>query len=141
MKLSDQLIAEKRKLFGIVYKPKEVIIPTIMDKYQVYKVSLNKDPVIYINLITEWIAAVKDVSINDIYSNKRYRSLSDARHILFFLLYYTLPITQQLIATKFNKHHSSIIHAIYKVNTLYVNSLDFREFMKQFDEFYFNIGR
>lgn len=140
MKLSQQLIADKRKLFGIVYKPKEIVIPTCMDKYQVYKLGLT-EPETYIHVITEWIAAIKDVSIDDIYSNKRYRQLSDARHILFFLLYYSLPITQQLIATTFNKHHSSVIHAIYKVNTLYVNSLDFQEFMKQFDQFYFNMRR
>ena len=142
MTLSEQLREERMKLFGITYKPKQEKLigatPEIMKKYIYKKNSFNKDPDLAINKITTWLAQEKQVDIEDIYSNKRYRSLADARHILFFLLYFTLPITQTYIGEKFNKHPSSVVHSIIKVKNLFINSLDFQAFIKQFDSFYFD---
>jgi chromosomal replication initiation ATPase DnaA len=100
--------------------------------------SFNSDLDHAINKITAWLADQEQVDIEDIYSNKRYRLLSDARHKLFFLLYFSLPVTQTFIAEKFNKHPSSVVHSIIKVKSLFVNSLDFKEFIKHFDSFYFD---
>jgi chromosomal replication initiation ATPase DnaA len=142
MTLSEQLREERMKLFGITYKPKQEKLigetPDIMKKYIYKKNSFNKDPDIAINKITTWLAQEKQVDIEDIYSNKRYRSLADARHILFFLLYFTLPITQTYIGEKFNKHPSSVVHSIIKVKSLFIDSLDFKAFIKHFDSFYFD---
>jgi len=109
-----------------------------MKKYTFKKNSFDKDPDLAINKITTWLAKEKQVDIDDIYSNKRYRSLADARHILFFLLYFTLPITQTHIAEKFNKHPSSVVHSIIKVKSLFIDSLDFKAFIKHFESFYFD---
>ena len=102
------------------------------------KNTFDTDPDLAINKITTWLAQEKQVNIEDIYSNKRYRNLSDARHILFFLLYFTLPVTQTYIGQKFNKHPSSVVHSIIKVKNLFINSLDFKAFIKEFDSFYFD---
>lgn len=142
MTLSEQLKEERMKLFGITYKPKQEKLigatPEIMKKYTSKKNTFDKDPDLAINKITTWLAQEKQVDIDDIYSNKRYRSLTDARHILFFLLYFTLPITQTYIGQKFHKHPSSVVHSIIKVKDLFINSLDFQAFIKQFDSFYFD---
>jgi chromosomal replication initiation ATPase DnaA len=142
MTLSEQLREERMKLFGITYKPKQEKLigetPEIMKKYIYKKNSFNKDPDLAINKITTWLAQEKQVDIDDIYSNKRYRSLADARHILFFLLYFTLPITQTYIGEKFNKHPSSVVHSIIKVKSLFIDSLDFKAFIKHFESFYFD---
>jgi chromosomal replication initiation ATPase DnaA len=142
MTLSEQLREERMKLFGITYKPKQEKLigetPEIMKKYIYKKNSFNKDPDLAINKITTWLAEEKQVDIDDIYSNKRYRSLADARHILFFLLYFTLPITQTYIGEKFNKHPSSVVHSIIKVKSLFIDSLDFKAFIKHFESFYFD---
>jgi chromosomal replication initiation ATPase DnaA len=142
MTLSEQLKEERMKLFGITYKPKQEKLigetPEIMKKYIYKKNSFNKDPDLAINKITTWLAQEKQVDIDDIYSNKRYRSLADARHILFFLLYFTLPITQTYIGEKFNKHPSSVVHSIIKVKSLFIDSLDFKAFIKHFESFYFD---
>jgi chromosomal replication initiation ATPase DnaA len=142
MTLSEQLKEERMKLFGITYKPKQEKLigatPEIMKKYTYKKNSFDKDPDLAINKITTWLAQEKQVDIEDIYSNKRYRSLTDARHILFFLLYFTLPITQTHIGEKFNKHPSSVVHSIIKVKSLFIDSLDFKEFIKHFESFYFD---
>jgi chromosomal replication initiation ATPase DnaA len=142
MTLSEQLKEERMKLFGITYKPKQEKLigetPDIMKKYIYKKNSFDKDPDLAINKITTWLAHEKQVDIDDIYSNKRYRSLADARHILFFLLYFTLPITQTYIGEKFNKHPSSVVHSIIKVKSLFINSLDFKAFIKHFESFYFD---
>ena len=140
MTLSEQLREEKRKLFGITYVPKQEKLigetPEIMLKYKHKSNSFNSDLDHVINQITRWVADQEQVDIEDIYSNKRYRLLSDARHKLFFLLYFSLPITQTYIGQKFNKHPSSVVHSIIKVKSLFVNSLDFKEFIKHFDSFY-----
>lgn len=140
MTLTEQLREEKRKLFGITYVPKQEKaigeVPDIMRKYIPKRNTFKSNPEIAVNIITQWIANYEQVDIEDIYSNKRYRNLADARHKLFFLLYFTLPITQTFIAEKFNKHPSSVVHSIIKVKTLFVNSLDFQAFIKQFDSFY-----
>ena len=142
MTLSEQLREEKRKLFGITYVPKQEKLigetPEIMLKYKHKSNSFNSDLDHVINQITRWVADQEQVNIEDIYSNKRYRLLSDARHKLFFLLYFSLPITQTYIGQKFNKHPSSVVHSIIKVKSLFVNSLDFKEFIKHFDSFYFD---
>jgi chromosomal replication initiation ATPase DnaA len=142
MTLSEQLKEERMKLFGITYKPKQEKLigatPEIMKKYIYKKNSFDKDPDLAINKITTWLAHEKQVDIDDIYSNKRYRSLADARHILFFLLYFTLPITQTYIGEKFNKHPSSVVHSIIKVKSLFIDSLDFKAFIKHFESFYFD---
>ena len=142
MTLSEQLKEERIKLFGITYKPKQEKLigetPEIMKKYINKKNSFDKDPDLAINKITTWLAQEKQVDIDDIYSNKRYRSLADARHILFFLLYFTLPITQTYIGEKFNKHPSSVVHSIIKVKSLFIDSLDFKAFIKHFESFYFD---
>jgi len=142
MTLSEQLREERMKLFGITYKPKQEKLigetPDIMKKYTYKKNSFDKDPDLAINKITTWLAQEKQVDIDDIYSNKRYRSLADARHILFFLLYFTLPITQTYIGEKFNKHPSSVVHSIIKVKSLFIDSLDFKAFIKHFESFYFD---
>lgn len=140
MTLTEQLREEKRKLFGITYVPKQEKaigeVPDIMRKYIPKRNTFKNNPEIAVNIITQWLANHEQVDIEDIYSNKRYRNLADARHKLFFLLYFTLPITQTFIAEKFNKHPSSVVHSIIKVKTLFVNSLDFQAFIKQFDSFY-----
>lgn len=140
MKLSEQLREEKRKLFGITYVPKQEKLigetPEIMLKYKHKSDTFNTDPDYAINKITRWLADQEQVDIEDIYSNKRYRNLADARHKLFFLLYFTLPITQTYIGQKFNKHPSSVVHSIIKVKSLFINSLDFKEFIRHFDSFY-----
>ena len=140
MTLSEQLREEKRKLFGITYVPKQEKLigetPEIMQKYKHKRNAFKSDPDQAINKITAWLAEQEQVNIEDIYSNKRYRMLSDARHKLFFLLYFTLPITQTYIGQKFNKHPSSVVHSIIKVKSLFVNSLDFQAFILQFDSFY-----
>ena len=142
MTLSEQLREEKRKLFGITYVPKQEKLigetPEIMLKYKHKSNSFNSDLDHVINQITRWVADQEQVDIEDIYSNKRYRMLSDARHKLFFLLYFSLPVTQTYIGQKFNKHPSSVVHSIIKVKSLFVNSLDFKEFIKHFDSFYFD---
>jgi len=142
MTYTEKLKAERFKLFGITYKPKQEKLigatPDIMRKYILKKNTFDTDPDLAINKITTWLAEEKQVDIEDIYSNKRYRNLSDARHILFFLLYFTLPITQTYIGQKFNKHPSSVMHSIIKVKDLFINSLDFQAFIKQFDSFYFD---
>ena len=142
MTLSEQLREEKRKLFGITYVPKQERLigetPEIMLKYKHKSNSFNSDLDHVINQITRWVADQEQVDIEDIYSNKRYRMLSDARHKLFFLLYFSLPVTQTYIGQKFNKHPSSVVHSIIKVKSLFVNSLDFKEFIKHFDSFYFD---
>ena len=107
-----------------------------MRKYIPKRNTFKSNPETAVNIITQWLANHEQVDIEDIYSNKRYRNLADARHKLFFLLYFTLPITQTFIAEKFNKHPSSVVHSIIKVKTLFVNSLDFQAFIKQFDSFY-----
>jgi chromosomal replication initiation ATPase DnaA len=140
MTLTEQLREEKRKLFGITYVPKQEKaigeVPDIMRKYIPKRNTFKSNPETAVNIITQWLANHEQVDIEDIYSNKRYRNLADARHKLFFLLYFTLPITQTFIAEKFNKHPSSVVHSIIKVKTLFVNSLDFQAFIKQFDSFY-----
>ena len=140
MTFAEQLREEKRKLFGITYIPKQERLigetPEIMLKYKYKRDAFKSDPDHAINKITRWLAEQEQVNIEDIYSNKRYRMLSDARHKLFFLLYFTLPITQTYIGQKFNKHPSSVVHSIIKVKSLFVNSLDFKEFIKHFDSFY-----
>ena len=140
MTLSEQLREEKRKLFGITYVPKQEKaigeVPDIMRKYIPKRNTFKSNPETAVNIITQWLADQEQVDIEDIYSNKRNRNLADARHKLFFLLYFTLPITQTFIAEKFNKHPSSVVHSIIKVKTLFVNSLDFQAFIKQFDSFY-----
>lgn len=140
MTLTEQLREEKRKLFGIRYVPKQEKaigeVPDIMKKYIKKRKEFNTNPEIAANKITEWIANECNLEVEDIYSNKRYRNLADARHKLFFLLYFTLPITQTFIAEKFNKHPSSVVHSIIKVKNLFVHSLDFQAFIKQFDSFY-----
>ena len=142
MTLSEQLREEKRKLFGITYVPKQKKFigetPEIMLKYKQKRNSFNSDLDHVINQITRWVADQEQVDIEDIYSNKRYRLLADARHKLFFLLYFSLPVTQTYIGQKFNKHPSSVVHSIIKVKSLFVNSLDFKEFIKHFDSFYFD---
>ena len=142
MTLSEQLREEKRKLFGITYVPKQEKLigetPEIMLKFKHKSNSFNSDLDHAINKITAWLADQEQVDIEDIYSNKRYRLLSDARHKLFFLLYFSLPVTQTYIGQKFNKHPSSVVHSIIKVKSLFVNSLDFKEFIKHFDSFYFD---
>ena len=142
MTLSEQLREEKRKLFGITYVPKQEKLigetPEIMLKYKHKSNSFNSDLDHVINQITRWLADHEQVDIEDIYSNKRYRLLADARHKLFFLLYFSLPVTQTYIGQKFNKHPSSVVHSIIKVKSLFVNSLDFKEFIKHFDSFYFD---
>ena len=142
MTLSEQLREEKRKLFGITYVPKQEKLigetPEIMLKYKHKSNSFNSDLDHVINQITRWVADQEQVDIEDIYSNKRYRLLADARHKLFFLLYFSLPVTQTYIGQKFNKHPSSVVHSIIKVKSLFVNSLDFKEFIKHFDSFYFD---
>ena len=142
MTLSEQLREEKRKLFGITYVPKQEKLigetPEIMLKFKHKSNSFNSDLDHAINKITAWLADQEQVDIEDIYSNKRYRLLSDARHKLFFLLYFSLPVTQTHIGQKFNKHPSSVVHSIIKVKSLFVNSLDFKEFIKHFDSFYFD---
>lgn len=140
MTLTEQLREEKRKLFGITYVPKQEKaigeVPDIMRKYIPKRNTFKSNPETAVNIITQWLANHEQVDIEDIYSNKRYRNLADARHKLFFLLYFSLPITQTFIAEKFNKHPSSVVHSIIKVKTLFVNSLDFQAFIKQFDSFY-----
>lgn len=140
MTLSEQLREEKRKLFGITYVPKQEKLigeaPEIMQKYTYKRNAFKSDLDHAINKITAWLADQEQVDIDDIYSNKRYRLLSDARHKLFFLLYFSLPVTQTYIGQKFNKHPSSVVHSIIKVKSLFVNSLDFKEFIKHFDSFY-----
>ena len=140
MTLTEQLREEKRKLFGITYVPKQEKaigeVPEIMKKYIKKRKEFTSNPEIAVNKITEWIAKEFNIEVEDIYSDKRYRNLADARHKLFFLLYFTLPITQTFIAEKFNKHPSSVVHSIIKVKDLFVNSLDFKAFIKQFDSFY-----
>ena len=142
MTLSEQLREEKRKLFGITYVPKQEKLigetPEIMLKFKHKSNSFNSDLDHVINQITRWVADQEQVDIEDIYSNKRYRLLADARHKLFFLLYFSLPVTQTYIGQKFNKHPSSVVHSIIKVKSLFVNSLDFKEFIKHFDSFYFD---
>ena len=142
MTLSEQLREEKRKLFGITYVPRQEKLigetPEIMLKYKHKSNSFNSDLDHVINQITRWVADQEQVDIEDIYSNKRYRLLADARHKLFFLLYFSLPVTQTYIGQKFNKHPSSVVHSIIKVKSLFVNSLDFKEFIKHFDSFYFD---
>ena len=140
MTLTEQLREEKRKLFGITYVPKQEKaigeVPEIMKKYNKKRKEFNSNPEIAVNKITQWIANECKLEVEDIYSDKRYRNLADARHKLFFLLYFTLPITQTFIAEKFNKHPSSVVHSIIKVKNLFVHSLDFQAFIKQFDSFY-----
>lgn len=140
MKLSDQLREEKRKLFGITYVPKQEKaigeVPDIMKKYIKKRKEFTSNPEIAVNKITQWIAKEFNLEVEDIYSDKRYRNLADARHKLFFLLYFTLPITQTFIAEKFNKHPSSVVHSIIKVKDIFVHSLDFKAFIKHFDSFY-----
>lgn len=140
MTLTEQLREEKRKLFGITYVPKQEKaigeVPDIMKKYIKKRKEFNSNPEIAANKITHWIANECNLEVEDIYSDKRYRNLADARHKLFFLLYFTLPITQTFIAEKFNKHPSSVVHSIIKVKNLFVHSLDFQAFIKQFDTFY-----
>ena len=142
MTLTEQLREEKRKLFGITYVPRQEKLigetPEIMLKYKHKSNSFNSDLDHVINQITRWVADQEQVDIEDIYSNKRYRLLADARHKLFFLLYFSLPVTQTYIGQKFNKHPSSVVHSIIKVKSLFVNSLDFKEFIKHFDSFYFD---
>lgn len=138
MRLTNGLLEDKRRLFGITYEPRKEVIPEIMRKYIEPKKRFNNDPDFAINKITNWLAHEKQVSVDDIYSNKRFRSLCDARHILFFLIYYSLPINQTYISIKFNKHPSSISNSIEKVQHLFINSLDFQAFIKQFDSFYFD---
>lgn len=142
MTLSEQLREEKRKLFGITYIPKQDkaigSTPDIMKKFTSIRNTFIKDPNLAINKITRWISQLEKVQEEDIYSNKRYRNLADTRHKLFFLLYFSLPITQTYIAQKFNKHPSSVVHSIIKVSSLFIHSLDFQAFIKQFEAFYFD---
>ena len=142
MTISEQLREERMKLFGITYKPKQDRVigetPDIMKKYIKAKKQFDKDPDFAINKITNWLAQEKKVLVEDIYSNKRYRYLADARHILFFLLYFTLPVTQSFIGLKFNKHPSSVVHSILKVKDVFINSLDFQAFIQEFESFYFD---
>ena len=90
MTLSEQLREEKRKLFGITYVPRQEKLigetPEIMMKYKDKRNTFKLDPEQAVNKITRWLADQEQVDIEDIYSNKRYRLLSDARHKLFFLL-------------------------------------------------------
>ena len=141
MTLSEQLREEKRKLFGITYVPKQEKLisetPEIMMKYKDKRNTFKLDPEQAVNKITRWLADQEQVDIEDIYSNKRYRLLSDSRHKLFFLLYFSLPVTQTYIGQKFHKHPSSVVHSIIKVKSLFANSLDFQVFIKKFESFYF----
>jgi chromosomal replication initiation ATPase DnaA len=140
MKLSQQLREEKRKLFGVTYKPKKEKLlsppPKILERVSNAKYNFNKDIDIAVNNITAWVANENKILVKDLMSNKRYRKLVDTRHILFFLLYYSLPVTQTYIGDKFNKHHTSVIHSIKKIDALFINSLDFQKFIKLFEEFY-----
>ena len=142
MTLSEQLREEKRKLFGITYVPKQEKLigetPEIMMKYKDKRNTFKLDPEQAVNKITRWLADQEQVGIEDIYSNKRYRLLSDARHKLFFLLYFSLPVTQTYIGQKFHKHPSSVVHSIIKVKSLFANSLDFQVFIKKYESFYFS---
>ena len=142
MTLSEQLREEKRKLFGITYVPKQEKLigetPEIMMKYKDKRNTFKLDPEQAVNKITRWLADQEQVDIEDIYSNKRYRLLSDARHKLFFLLYFSLPVTQTYIGQKFHKHPSSVVHSIIKVKSLFANSLDFQVFIKKYESFYFS---
>ena len=141
MTLSEQLREEKRKLFGITYVPKQEKLisetPEIMMKYKDKRNTFKLDPEQAVNKITRWLADQEQVDIEDIYSNKRYRLLSDSRHKLFFLLYFSLPVTQTYIGQKFHKHPSSVVHSIIKVKSLFANSLDFQVFIKKYESFYF----
>jgi chromosomal replication initiation ATPase DnaA len=140
MTLSEQLREEKRKLFGITYKPKKEKIlspaPKILERVNKAKSNFHKDIDTAVNSITAWVAHENKILVNDFMSNKRYRKLVDTRHILFFLLYYSLPVTQTYIGDKFNKHHTSVVHSIKKIDALFINSLDFQKFIKLFEEFY-----
>jgi chromosomal replication initiation ATPase DnaA len=143
MTMSEQLREERRKLFGVKVVSQEDAangaIPDIMKEYQVHKQKMNIDSVNRaVNKITFWLANEKKVEISDIYSNRRFRALTDSRHILFFLLYFSLPVTQMYIGSKFDKHHTSVVHSIRKVKDIFADSLDFQAFMTRFKEFYFN---
>lgn len=58
------------------------------------------------------------VSIKDIDSEKRYRHISDARHMYWYLIHTLIGLTPTEMSYFINRTHATIYHGINKITSL-----------------------
>ncbi len=64
------------------------------------------------------------VSIDDMMSASRLREVSEARKVLYYLLYYKCGNTYSHIAKFFNRHHSTVIVALRNISPELMKDID-----------------
>ena len=73
-----------------------------------------------INKLESIISNIFNITIEELRDNRKLRSHTDARSILFYFLHVKYGISFYRLSKIYNKHHSTIIRA---VNKSYINYL------------------
>ena len=79
---------------------------------------LNDNILNTISEIEEIICKVYNITLDDLYGKRKFRTHSDARSILYYILHTKLLITFYRLSKIYNKHHSIIIRAVNKCEYL-----------------------
>jgi len=126
MNKSDYLKFSKYLISKVNKNITEVNLSSIIDNY--YTEVLSKD----LRMLDVLYAIKSRYDIKDLRELKiktKKRNISDARHVVFYLLYLRDRYkTLQLIADVFTMNHSSVLHACRKVN----NTMDIDKEYKDF---------
>ena len=80
-----------------------------------------------INKIENVICKVFNITKEDLYSNRKYRSHTDARSVLFYILHVKYYISFYKLAKMYYRSHSIIIRSVNKCEYLKRYDKDFKE--------------
>lgn len=79
-----------------------------------------------INKLELIIANVFNITVDELKDNRKFRSHTDARSILFYFLHVKYGISFYRLSKIYGKHHSSIIRAVNKCEYLKNYDKDFK---------------
>ena len=73
--------------------------------------------VLTVDRIEKVVCSHFNVTIEQVMTGTRKYNITECRHLIWYFIR-SSGATLQTIATKYNKHHASIMHALLKVNNL-----------------------
>ena len=82
-----------------------------------------------INKLESIISSIFNITIEELRDNRKLRSHTDARSILFYFLHVKYSISFYRLSKIYNKHHSTIIRAVNKCEYLKNSELSLRILM------------
>jgi len=112
--LKDEVSTENKTFSKISFKPISVYSAPLISQNAINKVRSNNQ--INIENIVDYVCNYMEVPIEKVLGKARHRSLVEARHLCMYLARVKTGKALSEIGRHFNRDHSTVIHAITKID-------------------------